>query len=954
MKTVGTFKFGEFQVDVLTRTLRREEEVIALNRRAFDVLLYLVENPGKIVTRDELLKNVWTESFVDDNSLAQSISALRRALEERPGDNSYIVTLPGRGYQFVSVVQAVAPENGTIVPEVPTAAQSSPSGLIFQKHTIQTRVTTREEELASQTSRTRVPAGLTAALVFVISIAGFYMWRHLRRVPAPGHSNIASSNGTSPVARRSIAVLGFHNLSGRPEEGWLSTAFTEMLSTELAAGEKLRLVSGEDTARAKLELPFADADSLSRNTLGRLHKDLNSDLVVLGSYTTIGEKSDTRIRLDLHLQDTVAGETVADVAVVGDEANLFDMVSQAGAQLREKLGVEAVSLVEAVSVQASLPTHRETARLYSEGLARLRVFDAMGARDLLQQAVAADPKYSMAHSALAEAWSRLGYDKKAQPEARQAYELSANLSREERLLVEGRHRDIDHEYEKAIDVYRTLFTLFPDNLDYGLKLTAMQSRGSKGRDALDTVELLRKLAPPASVDPRIDLAEAKAWDALSDYKHQEEPLARAVEKARAQGARLILARALQNRCWLFRYFGQPQNAVVACRESREIYAAAGDRNGEGVALRNWADAIAQTDAPQSIHLYQEAQIVFRKIGSEIGLTDALSNLSLVYDAQGDFASAEKMQREALAIYRMIDLKRSQAAVIGNIANERMEQGDLPGAIQLCDEALQLDRKLGDTGYAASNIYNRALVYQLQGNLAGARQGFEESLTTWRKNGDQNNSALALSSLGSLLLQQADFSGARGMYGQALAIQTAAGDKLTSSETQLGLADLSLEEAHSPVEQEATMRQAIGVFQQQRSRDDETQAWCILARALFAEGKAADAIVAMQHARSLAPKSQNPEIRWQTAVAAAYLEAAGKDAAHSTVDLATRTELAGIITKSRDLGFQGTQLDARIALAEIEMKNGQVTMGRAHLVAIETDARAKGYNLLARKAALARA
>jgi hypothetical protein len=171
-----------------------------------------------------------------------------------------------------------------------------------------------------------------------------------------------------------------------------------------------------------------------------LHKDLDSDLVVLGSFTAVGAKSDTRIRLDLRLQDAVAGETIADVAVVGDEANLFDMVSQAGAQLREKLGMEAVSLVEAVSVQASLPSSRATARLYSEGLARLRVFDALAARDLLEQAEAADPKYSMAHSALAEAWSRLGYDKKAQQEALQAYELSAKLSREERLLVEGRYR----------------------------------------------------------------------------------------------------------------------------------------------------------------------------------------------------------------------------------------------------------------------------------------------------------------------------------------------------------------------------------------------------------------------------------------------------------------------------------------------------------------------------------
>src|SRR6202035_4901479 len=114
MKTEGVFQFGEFQIDAKAHTLRREEEIVALNYRAFDVLLYFVQNPGRVLTRDELLKNVWADTFVDENSLAQSISALRRALEEKPGDNSYIVTLPGWGYQFVAPVQIIASGNPAI------------------------------------------------------------------------------------------------------------------------------------------------------------------------------------------------------------------------------------------------------------------------------------------------------------------------------------------------------------------------------------------------------------------------------------------------------------------------------------------------------------------------------------------------------------------------------------------------------------------------------------------------------------------------------------------------------------------------------------------------------------------------------------------------------------------------------------------------------------------------
>src|SRR5271163_1652821 len=114
MKTAEIFKFGEFQIDALARSLRREEEIVTLNRRAFDVLMYFVQNPGRVLTRDELLKNVWSEAFVDENNLAQSISLLRRALEEKPGDNDYIVTLPGRGYQFVAPVELITPASPSI------------------------------------------------------------------------------------------------------------------------------------------------------------------------------------------------------------------------------------------------------------------------------------------------------------------------------------------------------------------------------------------------------------------------------------------------------------------------------------------------------------------------------------------------------------------------------------------------------------------------------------------------------------------------------------------------------------------------------------------------------------------------------------------------------------------------------------------------------------------------
>jgi tetratricopeptide (TPR) repeat protein/TolB-like protein len=862
--------------------------------------------------------------------------------------------VPGRGYQFVSAVTVVVPDSLSVITDATTASGNTSHGVLVQRQTVRTSVITEEnEQLRLPVSRNRGVRLIAILALAAMSAAGFYSWRKFHRTPLPTNPTTMSTIGAPTPARRCVAVLGFRNLSGRPEEGWISTALSEMLSTELEAGEKLRLVSGEDVARTKLDLPLADTGSFSRDTLARLHKDMGSDLIVLGSYTALGEKPGTRIRLDLRLQDTVAGETVADVAVVGGEADLFDMVSQAGSQLRSKLGLEAVSPVEAVSVHASLPSNRDAARLYSEGLARLRVLDAPEARDLLEQAIAADPKFSLAHSALAEAWLRLGYDKNAQQEARQGYDLSTNLSREDRLVVEGRYRYINHEYEEAIEVYRALFALFPDNHDYGRRLATAQTRAGKGHEALATVESLRQFPPPAADDPRIDIVEAEAWMVLGDSNHQEQPLARAVEKAKAQGSREILADGLRMQCRVFPALGRMQDAVAACREATNISATDGDREHEGKSYLTWAQVMVQSDVPSAIRLMQQAQTIFRSNGSGIDLAVTLDNIALVYQNQGDPATGEKMERQSVAIWRRLGDSRNLTLAISNLAGMRTDQGDLRGAMQLYEESMRVGQNNADPGYAALTGLNVAAIRQFQGDLAGAKQEFEQSLAIYQKRADQWGSPYAWLGLGSVLLQEADFSGARKLYEQALAMRTPIGEKIPIAEAQLALADLSLEEARSPTEQEAAMRQVIEVFQTQKARDDEIQAWCVLARALLAQGKAAEAKDAMQHARSLAAKSQNPNMRWQTAVTAAHIETAGKNLAHSAATDAASKELATIITKSRELGYLGVELDARLALAEIEMKSGQTAAGGARLATIEADAKAKGYLLVARKAAIAR-
>src|SRR5262245_55442844 len=193
-----------------------------------------------------------------------------------------------------------------------------------------------------------------------------------------------------------------------------------MLRTELASADRVRLIPGESVARMKADLSLADADSFASDTLGRIQKNLDADYVVVGSYTALGKEAGGKIRFDVRVQETHGGELIASVSESGTETELLELVARTGRRLRDSLHAEpAPGAVD--RSQASLPENAEVARLYSEGLAHLRSFDAMGAKDLLERALAADASSPMTHSALSQALGDLGYEQRAVDEAKRAF-----------------------------------------------------------------------------------------------------------------------------------------------------------------------------------------------------------------------------------------------------------------------------------------------------------------------------------------------------------------------------------------------------------------------------------------------------------------------------------------------------------------------------------------------------
>lgn len=119
------FTFDGYVVDPQNRVLTRGGTTIPLTGKVFDTLLFLVENPGRLIGKDELLKNIWRKEFVEEGNLARNISTLRKALDDTGKEHKYIATVQGHGYRFVAEVTTCG-EARTAASSPPPAALSTP------------------------------------------------------------------------------------------------------------------------------------------------------------------------------------------------------------------------------------------------------------------------------------------------------------------------------------------------------------------------------------------------------------------------------------------------------------------------------------------------------------------------------------------------------------------------------------------------------------------------------------------------------------------------------------------------------------------------------------------------------------------------------------------------------------------------------------------------------------
>ncbi len=429
-----SYEFGPFHLDPENRRLLRDGQPISLTTKAFDALLLLLERSGRLVLKDDLMKALWPDTFVEEANLTQTVFMLRKALGESGSDQRYIMTVPGHGYRFTSDVRQVWANRHSEVdaPGPPTLSGSKPE--------------------AEHSTPRRWPVLIAVAAGLIAALGAYLQWTRSRPRPQP-------SSG-----RTMLAVLPFENLTGDAGQDYFSDGLTEEVIAQLGRldAQHLGVIARTSVMRYKH----------SQEQLDQIGRELGVQYVLEGSV----RRDSGKVRIAAKLIQVKDQTELWARQYDRELSNLLALQAEIARDTADEIqltlgdGHKKVSGVPARQPSLS-PSAYEAYELYLKG----RYFwnkrtpqSLQQAIGYFQQAIAKDPGQARAYAGLADSYSSLGgllgffsprdFLPQAKAEAIKALEVDDTLAEAHFSLAEIKLKwewdwpSAEREYKRAIEL----------------------------------------------------------------------------------------------------------------------------------------------------------------------------------------------------------------------------------------------------------------------------------------------------------------------------------------------------------------------------------------------------------------------------------------------------------------------------------------------------------------------
>jgi len=940
MLNAPVYRLAEFVLDPRHQLLLLSGERVELARKPYSILLYLVENRDRLITRQELLDRFWDGKEVYDQTLTRAVARIRSALGDSREEPRFLETRWAVGYRYIGPFEETA---GTFAPGAPQSTAAPAKAGVSE---VSIAAPGAPEAPFVRGLLPAWSAQIAARIAFpamVLTLAAATVWfvRHpARSTPKP------ALVADSPQAhlRKAIAILTFRNLVGNADSEWLGTALAEMLSTDLAGDGRVRTLPGDEVDRALRELGIGRTLGLSPPALQAVNRDLEADLVITGSYVVLdsggGRK---RVRVDVEEQDAKSGETVAAFSEDGRLDTLFDIASSAESRLLASMKLPSgVGSAEASAAIGS--TSPEAFREYMGGLRNLRAESFSAAQAHLESAVAHDRSFPLAHVALADLWTTLGYQQRERAELKTADGLTGRLGREQSLAVHARYAASCGDWDKAIQNYQALFTFFPDNVDYGIQLSHMQTAAGRTQEARTTLEALRRLPAPLRDDLRIDLAEATAAQAVSDADGTARATQHAMDKAKASGAMLLYAHALSMQAGAL----ARSDLVASVRESQQagaICAQFHDLECSANILRRIGIFKVDSDPAGATKALTEALGIARTIGNRTEEDNDLNGLATIFSNRGDFKAADEMYREVLRHAREDGAGWGMQMAMNNLGDDLLVEGKVAEARTLQQGALAISQRIGLKEAAALELLSLSQIDLVEGNVHDAEGHAVQAKNAFQKLNSASEQASAESLLGDVEREGNRIELARQDETDATAIFAKAGDVGSLAEARLAQAQIAFAAGDSGEASRLAREAAIDLHRQNRFAE-EGCAHALLGLALAGKGQYDQAQIEIGRGLALTAGSQDRLSSLHVQIDAALLDARAPGGKR-TADLEEASRrISRLSAEAERDGMELLAMRAKLAQAELEARCGRWKEGRASAKQAEQLSRQYGYFLLA--------